>query len=261
MLIEGTVRAAAVALVLLAASVAQAQYFPDPADMVRDAEAAREHNTRPGPKKQAWNARWLPWPYADGRTGYAAYEQEDGRLLFQDTLYEDGELAARPVGVRLAIAGQLAVRDAHMLATAADVWAWGIVRLGLRVERFVLADREPDQPAGFTVVRLPVAAQMPIGEEWALYVGAGPYWVHADEQWGSHTLLTVGLDGYPLPSLVLGASLDVLVGIVGGAELRGTVGWMLGPVELAVGWSHWLFSAGRGATKLGGPLLTTRVWL
>ncbi len=250
---------------LLAPAAASAQLLRRASETVHTGSSnrRRDDNDSPSPSPSTPSSssssssgrgnRWLrpraflPCPYAWGYQGYAApvtTAQHSGRGLAVITTL-DGGLALSSVGrggFGLRVLGSVLEFELRLNAfvePAAEQTTW--VGLGRYRGAVALADSAD--------VRL-------------RFFGGLLHWVDdRGSEFGFEGGL--GVDAFPGEPWVL--SFDVSGGLVGRAGLvglRGTVGYLFGPVEVQVGWQHesLIPTVSGGNVDLSGPLVGLRLW-
>ncbi len=190
---------------------------------------------------------FLPCPYAWGYQGYAApvtTAQHSGRgLAVIATL--DGGLALSSVG-----------RGGFGLRVLGSV-----LEFELRLNAFVEPTAEQTTWVGLGRYRGAVALA-DSADVRLRFFGGLLHWVDdRGSEFGAEGGL--GLDAFPGEPWVL--SFDVSGGLVGRAGLvglRGSVGYLLGPVELQLGWQHesLIPTLSGGNVDLSGPFVGLRLW-
>jgi len=250
---------------LLAPATAPAQRLRRASDAVRTGSSDRRDRDRdsrssssssssspssssPGRSGQWFRPRsFLPFPYAWGYDGYAApvttVDRSPRGLAVIATL--DGGLALSSVGrggVGLRVLGS-------------------VLEFELRYSTFVEPTSEGTLWAGLGRYRGAVALADSADVRLRLFGGL-LHWV--DDQ-GSEFGFEggLGLDAFPGEPWVL--SFDVAGGLVGRAglvSLRGSAGYLVGPVEFQLGWQHesLIPTVSGNNVDLSGPFVGLRLW-
>lgn len=259
------------AAALAAPSVAPAQTLRRASDAVhtgsseprrsRDDSASGSSSSTPSQPSSSRPSRWyrpryfLPYPYAWGYGGYSGYEPPSV------VLSDPSPRPTRRVAVVASLDGGLALSDIGRGGVGLRVLG-SAFEFEVRYSAFAESDRGQTLWAGLGRYRGAFVLGDAAGLRLRLFGGL-LHWVDdGGSEFGAEGGL--GLDAFPGAPWVL--SFDLSGGFVGRAGLiglRGTVGYMVGPVEFQVGWQHEsVIPTIDGPTvDLSGPLAGVRLWL
>jgi len=256
-----TLSVALSALALLAPATASAQRLRRASDAVHTGSSDRRRNEPSGDSPRSpsssssggGGSRWLrpryflPYPYAWGYQGYA-------------TPQADFQRSPRSVAVVASLDGGIALSSIARGGVALRVLGAGL-EFELRYTAYAEPGHEGTLWVGLGRYRGGVALA-DSAEARVRIFGGLLHWIDdAGSQFGGEA--GIGLDVFPDDPWVL--SFDLSGGVVGRAalvSLRGTVGYMVGPVEFQLGWQHEsvIPTVSGDGVDLSGPLAGVRLW-
>ena len=258
-----TLSVALSALALLAPATASAQRLRRASDAVHtgssDRDRRRHEPSGDSPRSPSSSSsggggsRWLrpryflPYPYAWGYQGYA-------------TPQADFQRSPRSVAVVASLDGGIALSSIARGGVALRVLGAGL-EFELRYTAYAEPSHEGTLWVGLGRYRGGVALA-DSAEARVRIFGGLLHWIDdAGSQFGGEA--GIGLDVFPDDPWVL--SFDLSGGVVGRAalvSLRGTVGYIVGPVEFQLGWQHEsvIPTVSGDGVDLSGPLAGVRLW-
>jgi len=250
-------------LALLIPSAASAQRLRRASEAVHTGSSDRRRegcsseprrSSSPSSSSGWWGSRWqrsrlfLPFPYAWGYAGY-------------DVPQADLTRSPRSVAVVASLDGGMALSSIGRGGVSLRVLG-SVLEFELRYTAYA----EPSDGGTFWVGlgRYRGAVALVDGAEARMRVFGGfLHWIDdAGSEFGGEG--GVGLDVFPGAPWVL--SFDLSGGLVGRSAivgLRGTFGYLVGPVELQLGWQHEsvIPTVSGRSVDLSGPLAGVRLWL
>lgn len=249
------------ALALLAPATASAQRLRRASDAVHTGSSDRRRHepsagSSPSPSSSSSGgerSRWLrpryflPYPYAWGYQGYA-------------TPQADFQRSPRSVAVVASLDGGIALSSIARGGVALRVLGAGL-EFELRFNAYAEPGPEGTLWVGLGRYRAGVALA-DSAEARVRIFGGLLHWIDdAGSEFGGEA--GIGLDVFPEDPWVL--SFDLSGGVVGRAalvSLRGTVGYLVGPVEFQLGWQHEsvIPTVSGDGVDLSGPLAGVRLW-